>query len=553
MYAIFFSFFSRRSLKRSVFGLSSLLFAFALFSSCNNENKAAEKKRQVLRTAIHAAPVSFDPRKSTDITSANFAFLLFEGLTLFSPDGSIVPAQAESVDLSEDKTCYTFHLRESFWSDGTPVTAFDFEYSWKEMLSPSFPAPSAYLLYPVVNAEKAKRGLISVDEVGITATDSSTLVVRLSAPTPHFLEILTFYTFSPIQKSIDQTKPNWSQQVAEDFISNGPFILKERKGNHYYVLEKNPLYYAKNKIKLDSISFSLVENEMTALQMYEKGEIDILGHPFSPIPVDALPKLQKEGVLHINPSPLTTFSVFNTQTFPFSNSHLRKAFALATNREAIVQNITQLNELPATAAIPPLLKQNHNRKFFNDHDLQNARYHLKLALQELGVKASDLKITYTYSTTDLSHKIAQALQQQWATNLGISITLEQCDHKILLDKLSKRTFIAAQTLWYAQYFDPINILERFKSPHNVKNYAAWDNASFSHLLDRSSYASSPALRRALLEQAEELFLEEMPVSPIYHWNTATLIKPYVKNIHFNPLGGLHTELLEIDMREEGAR
>lgn len=486
-----------------------------------------------------------DPRKGGDLISSHMHFMLFEGLTRLNEDGSITPAQAESVDISPDGKVYTFHLRGTTWSNGSPVTAMDFEKSWKDILDPLFPSVNAHLLYPIKNAEAAKKGLSPLSEVGIQALDDQTLVVTLEQPTPYFLDLTAFCVFFPVSQAIDAINPNWAYEAGEDFVSNGPYQLTIWKHNHKIVAERNSLYWEKDKVLADSIHLSMIDNAMTALQMFENGELDIIGNPLSPLPVDAIPILNKKGQLKKKPIAATSIVCFNTQKFPFSNVNIRKAFAFAINREEIVNNITQLNEQIATNAIPPILKHNRFHEFFKDHDNTLAKELFILGLKELGVGRESLKeICYHYPISDADNKIAQAIQQQIFKTLGIKIKIEGVETKVFMDKITKRDYLVAQAMWFAQYSDQMNILERFKYKGNAKNYSHWENAEFIRLLDQSAFETGQE-RLATLEKAEEIFLNEMPVAPIYHWEFSYMVQPYLNDCGLSPIGDVYFHDIDV--------
>lgn len=532
-------------------GIVSLLLLLALLTGCG-QGQVSTEKEQKLRISINRDPATMDPRKGADIVGAVMHFLLFDGLTKLDDTGEVIPALAERIDLSEDKTVYTFHLRDSIWSDGRPVTASDFETSWKKNLDPSFPCPNAHLFYAIKNAELAKKGKVSLSEVGVRALDDKTLEVVLSLPTPHFLRIISFCTFSPVSAKVDAEHPDWAFQPGEHFVTNGPFLLKSWKHNDELVFTKNPHYWNEKTVHLDTLHISIINNEMTALHMYENGELDLLDSALSPIPLDALREYISKGKLTTFPEPGTTVCFFNTERFPFTNVHMRKAFAYAINRGEIVHNITQLNETVATGPVPPVLKSN-NRDFFKDNDKEAAQEHFQIGLKELGLTSPHElgEIVYNYSITETNSKVAQAIQQQIFHVLGIRIKLEQMEHKTLLDKLARRDYMAAQGLWLAQYNDQMNILERFRIKDNIKNYPGWENDEYRELVDSSNYASSTDERLELLEKAEALLVDNMPVTPLFHWSSAMLIKPYLKVASCSATAGVFFEKIMIDL--EGQR
>lgn len=476
-------------------------------------------------------------------------FLLFEGLVRLHHDGSIVPAQARTFLVSPDGLTYTFLMRGAHWSDGSLVTSHDFEKAWKDILDPNFPSVNAHLLYPIKNAEAAKKGRVPLDSIGLSCPDENTFVVTLEKPTPYFLDLIAFCVFFPVHRQIDKEFPDWAFNAGEHFVSNGPFLLKEWKHNNEIVAEKNPLYWDTARVRPKEIHFSMIDNETTALEMFQNQQLDLIGEPLSPIPVEALPELMRKGRVYTHPLGATTMITFNVDAAPFSNQKIRKAFSYAIDRDAIVKNITQTGELTATCAIPPILKNNDNRPFFKDNDTEQALLLFEEGMKECGITRDDFKdIVYNYSTANMSHKIAQAVQQQWEKALGVRIRLEQLDHKILMDKLVRRDYTIALTLWAAQYSDPMNILERFKFKSNAKNYANWENPDYIALLEQSFYENG-LQRLATLEKAEALFMDEMPICPIYHWNMPYMIQPHLKHVALTPIGDLVFENLSVDRRK----
>ncbi len=499
----------------------------ALLFSCTKRDAPATQAHNHFRLNLKEEPKTLDPRKGGDVISSQVQFLLFEGLVRLKDDGSFQLAQAASYDVSADKRVYTFRLRHNTWSNGDPVTAYDFEKSWKDILTPTFPAINAQLFYPIYNAEKAKKGLVPLDEVGVQAMDATTLVVTLEQPTPYFFDLLSFCAFSPVHATIDAKHPNESR-----FISNGPFVLKDWKHNDHLLLERNPNYWNRENVRPESLYFSMVQNEATVLQMFEKGELDMIGEPLSPIPIDAIATLKRSGRLKTRHDAATTFVTFNTTHRLFSHPKIRKAFAYAIHRKDIVDHVSQLNDCVATNFIPPTLKNGPARSFFIDGDVDTAQKLFHEGCTELGLSPDAFQdLTYLYAHSDLNHKIAQVLQRQWANAFGIEVKLEGLEFKTLMDRLTKRNYQFAQGFWRAQYNDPMNILERFKCKEIPKNYPHWENPRYAHLLEASFFTTGED-RSALIERAEEIFLDEMPLAPIYHWNYAYMLRSPLEHIDF---------------------
>ncbi|HSX03904.1 MAG TPA: peptide ABC transporter substrate-binding protein [Rhabdochlamydiaceae bacterium] len=511
-----------------------------LHTSCNPHKK--NSAFQQLNLNIPSDPSTLDPRKGGDVVSSTLHFLLFDGLMRGNPDGSLSLSLAESYEISEDRKTYTFYLKNSFWSNGTPITAYDFEQSWKDILDPEFPAVNAHLLYPIKNAEAAKRGKIALEEVGLHALSSNVFEVVLEQPTPYFLELISFCVFFPVCKDAPPTEG--------PIVGSGPFILKKWKHDYEILLEKNQNYHRKDEIRLDRLHFSMVKNETTALQMYEKGLIDILGQPVLALPLDSVAELTKKNMIKTRPLAATTFCAFNVQQFPFNNCNIRKAFALAIDRQEIVKNVTALNEKVALEMIPPCLKKNHLVHFFQDAATDQALTLFQKGCEELDISPAEFpEVSYYYSNSEQHYKIAQALQQQWQRNLHVKVNLVNLEHKILMQKLSKKDFTMAQTYWIAQYNDPMNILERFKFKENTKNYPHWENEEYIRLLNQSLVVPSEEERRKLMHKAEALFIEEMPLAPIFHWSCAFIAKPYVKSFDLAPLGNGYFEKIYIDHKK----
>lgn len=296
-------------------------------------------------------------------------------------------------------------------------------------------------------------------------------------------------------------------------------------------LQRNPFYWDKEKIALDEIEFFLLSDGMTALHLFENDQLDLIQFSLCPLPADCLAFLRESDEFYTEPSAGTAIIAFNTHRYPFDNGKLRRAFSLALDRKLIIENVTQLEEDPASGAIPPILKNNARHPLIPEDAQQEAVSLFQEALSELGLSSVDElpAVTYLYSASDINKKTAETVQMQLFKTLGVNISLQGMEHACLLSSLGKKDFEMVQTAWIAQYNDPMNILERFKSCDNAKNYSGWEDPIFSGLLARSSLETG-ADRLATLLEAEKRLIEEMPVIPLYHLNASFLKKSYVKNL-----------------------
>ncbi len=471
-----------------------------------------------LRISFNTQPTTLDPQKAGDFISSTMISMIYEGLTRCLPGGTPEPALAESVELSEDQKTYIFHLRKANWSDGTPITAYDFERSWKRILSS--PSLCTYLFYPIKNVEKCVKGEAFLSEVGIRALDEQTFCVELERPTSYFYSLTAFPSFLPVPSHLDSTEMIWS----------GPFCIKKGDSSSEIILVKNQNFWNHQEIAIDEIHISIVSDEMAALQMFERGELDWIGGHLSPLPFDALEEVKDQ--ISFIPSAATTLCTFNTQTFPFYNVHLRKAFSYAIDRYQIVDHLTQASQIPATSLLPPCLSSQNQELT----DPIQARHHFEQGLKELGIVSSDLQnIVLYYKPGSMEKRLAQTLQKQWKEVLGVTIQLIQLDFKSHAHRLKNRDYQISLASWIAQFDDPMSILERFKDKAHLKNYPGWEDPIYIQLLNEANTSDE---RDVLLEKAETYLTEAAPLTPIYHWNSPVLFSSRITMTGTTPCGGI---------------
>ena len=489
-------------------------------------------------------PLTVDPRKNGDLYSSAFLYMLYDGLTQLMPDGSAQLSLAESVKISPDGKTYLFTLREAYWSDGQPITAFDFEYSWKKTLDPQFHSSCPQLFFPIKHAEAAHKGEIDLEEVGIKVIDEKNLLIELQHPTPYFLSLISSCNFFPIPKHIAETKVNWDAIPTHNLVTSGPFQLIHWEKRKEIYLEKNPLYWNAEKTTLSFLKILIIGDEYTTLEMFENNELDLVSFTLSSMPLDALKTYHQTGQLKLIPMGTTAFCSFNLHQFPFNNQNIRKAFSYAIDRQKLVDEVTQLNELPASRCIPPILDHNINHQILPAYSEALAKSHLQKGMKELGIPydVNDLRfrlflnnLTLTYDETQTSRDIAQFLQEQWSRVLGFKINLQFQNYHTQMEHILKKDYTITLTTWLAQYNDPMNILERFKYKDLKKNLPGFENAQYIKLLNQSFHKNSEE-RRAILLEAEGLLMDQMPIAPLFHFNFAIISKPTVSGVEISPTG-----------------
>lgn len=512
-----------------------VFFLLIIFFSCDTQNPLP---KNYLKIASKQEPCWMDPRKGVSMTSSPLHHMVFEGLLKMDHQGDISPGMALSYEISSDRTLYTFHIDpKARWSNGAPLFAKAFEASWKKILDPSFLSKDAYLLYPIKNAEKAHLHGGSLDEVGIYSPDDHTLVVELESPYPPFLEVVTLSAFAPVNQEIDQANPKWAQNASKDFVGNGPFILKKWVHGSQMVFEKNPHYLRKNRVKIPGIVVNILSNEMAYLRLFMKGECDFIGSALSPIPASAYPSLLAKGKIKTREIGGTKILSFNVNHSLLANRHFRRALNYSVNRKEIVENLTHLQEPIATRAIPNLLSDAPSLSFFKDADDQKALEEFALAkdLLQLDTQKTRPKITLTYYGSRLNDLISQQIKDRWEALFPISVELEKVPLKMILNKIQNRSYEICLCAYISELKNPINILERFHSKKNLRNYPGWEHPDYQKLYETLSSSETP---ERFFEQLEKILMEEAPFAPIYHYKYAHMYSDRVQNIQISPLGDI---------------
>lgn len=535
-------------MKKNVFvAMSSILVLGAALAGCGGGNQAAPENNQgsnaeapatgpkVLKLNLHSEPPTADPGIAEDSTSGTIIRATFEGLTRTAEDGKVHEAAAESIEVSEDGAKYTFKLRDAKWSNGDPVTAGDFEFAWKRALDPKTASNYAYQLYYIKNGEAFNKGEATMEDVGVKALDDKTLEVTLQNPTPFFTELTAFYTYYPVNKKVVEANEKWATDAATH-VGNGPFKLTTWEHKNKLVVEKNENYWDKDAVKVDKIEFSMVEDENTELSMFDNGELDWAGAPTSQLPTDAIPALKDSGKMTTQPTAGTYWYKFNTEKAPFNNAKIRKAFAYAIDRQGLIDNVLQAGQLPGTGAVPPSMALNKDG-YFKDNDVETAKKLLEEGMKEEGITSLPT-VTLSYNTSEGHKKIAEAIQDQWKKNLGVDVKLENKEWKVYIEDLHQGNYQIGRMGWLGDFNDPINFLELYKDKKGGNNDTNWENPKYKELLNQSALEQDPAKRSAILAEAEQILMDEMPIMPIYFYTQSWVQNEKVTGVIVDGLGNV---------------
>lgn len=494
----------------------------------SDSSKEKEVKQEVVLNCM-SEPPSLDPAMASDTTSGWILDHMFEGLYTKDKDGKVVLGNAKDVQVSEDGKVYTFTLRDDAkWSDGSQVTAQDYEYAWKRVLNPDTGSSFAFYMYYIKGAEDYNKGKGTVKDVGITAKDDKTLVVELNAPLGFFPELLTFWTYYPVKKDVVEQNKNWAAD-AEGYPSNGPFQFKTWKHDEYVEIVKNDNYWNKDSINLDKITWKMVIDSNTYYQMYKTGELDLI----QTLPIDAIAQEKDNKEYKEVPYFASYMYMFNIEKEPFTNEKIRKAFAMAIDRKALVENITKAGETPAYSMVPEGVKtaEGDFRKVGGDYfkeDAAEAKKLLEEGMKEEGWETLP-KVTLLYNTADNHKKIAEAVQEMIKKNLGVDIKLQNQEWKTFLDTTDQKNYQMARMGWIGVVLDPTTMLDFYlgDSPNNRTN---WVNKDFDNLVAKAKVEQDEQKRNELLHKAEEVLMNDMPFIPVYFYTNTYLTSPQLKDV-----------------------
>ena len=486
-------------------------------------------REQVLHRGLGSEVAEIDPHIVTGLAELNVVSALFEGLMAEDPvDLHPVPGVAERWEKSPDGLSYVFRLRANArWSNGATVTARDFLASWRRVLTPSLGADYATMLYVLANAEAYHKGaLADFRKVGCVALDDRTLRVTLEHPVPYFLSLLAHPAWFPVHlPTLEGAGPVYSRGSRwtrpGTFVGNGPFVLKDWRPNQIIIVEKSPTYWDAATVRLHAVHFHPIDSVDAEERAFRAGQLHI---------TDALAvgkvgvyRRRQPEVLRIDPQLATYFYRINVTRPALNEPKVRRALALALDRDTIVENVTRGGQRPAHGLVPPGLA-GYTPPRGIPTDFEAARRLLAEAGYPggRGLPAFEL----LFNTSENHRLIAEAVQEIWRRELGVDVRLVNMEQKTVLETRRTMNYQILRSNWSADYADPESFLQVFTSDSG-NNHTGWANPAYDRFLDEAERTADPVARAALLQRAETLLLDDAPIIPVYHFTHVFLIRTSV--------------------------
>lgn len=555
--------------------LLALAMVFSLAACTSSEPAPAEPAEGgeeqgaaepfVVDACIASEPETIDVSLISSVDGSTYVQHMFENLMKYAQTDEhpaddtnmymteVVPGQAASYTVSDDGLVYTFTLRDDiFWSDGQPVTANDWVYSWRRLVNPDTAADYGYFLDGiVVNAAAIQAGEKAPEELGIKALDDKTLEISLESACPYFLEVCAFASLMPMREDVVEGNDNWTDPA--NIVVNGPYIISEWVHDSYIKMVPNEQYYDAANLGPDEIVWHLSDSETAILSSYQNGEYDFI----ESFPTDMIESLQSSGDCFINPYVGTYYLYLNCDKIP--SWKVRAAMTISVDRDNIVKNVTQGGQVPATGFVASGILDSTGQDFaygvselgaiynwlsqqYPDADLTTYAGKCELAKQLYDEAVADgewdanTTVVYNFNTSDTHKAIAEACGHDWQTVLGMNITLENQEWATYTNGLGEHAFGVARLGWIADYNDPITYLELMVTG-NAYNYGLYSDPDFDAAISSAKATAAGAERDAMLYEAEETLFGEggFPVLPVYYY-TNMYCANGISNMGYTPMG-----------------
>ncbi|WMY76466.1 ABC transporter substrate-binding protein [Buttiauxella selenatireducens] len=488
---------------------------------------------QSLVRHIKDEPASLDPVKAVGLPEIQVIRDLFEGLVNQNEKGQLEPGVATKWQSNDNRT-WTFTLRDDArWSDGTPVTAQDFVYSWQRLVDPKNTSPFAWFaaLAGINNAQAIIDGKMPADKLGVTAVDAKTLRIQLDKPVPYFPNLTANFSFYPVPKAVvekfgnDWTKPG-------NLVGNGAYTLKDRVVNEKLVAVQNKNYWDNSKTVITQVTFVPINQESSATKRYLAGDIDIT----ESFPKTLYQKLLKDipGQVYTPPQLGTYYYAFNTQKGPTADARVRLALSMTIDRHIMADKVLGTGEKPAWRFTPDVTAGfKPEPSPFEQMSQEEANAQAKTLLRAAGYGPNKpLNLTLLYNTSENHQKIAIAVASMWKKNLGVDVKLQNQEWKTYIDSRNTGNFDVIRASWVGDYNEPSTFLSLLTSTHSG-NISRFNSPEYDKLMQQASQETTDAARNKDYNQAERIIQEQAPIAPIYQYTNGRLIKPWLKGYPIN--------------------
>ena len=524
--------------------LFTTLFLSVLISCANNQesqnlNSFADGE---IAITLGGEPRTLDPTLNSLSFGSVYMIHFFEGLTKKDSSDNVVEGMAESWDISKDGLKYTFHLRTNAkWSDGKSVIASDFEYAIKRAANPQTAATYSHMLNVIKNASLVISGKAEVDDLQVKALDDYTLEIVLENPAPYFLEYISVSSpYFPVRKDIvEEFGDEWSRKP-ETYIVNGPYIMTERKTDEKIVMEVNPNYYAKDDIVAKKITVVIMSDSNTALAAIREGTILF---SYLEAPMGEIPTLLKENYLLQERGYGIFFLEMNTLKGVLTNKNIRRALAIAFDRNYIISNVIKMDQIPAGAFVTTGMKdydggdfRENGGNYIDVDNYQNNIEETKRLFAEAGYPNGEgFPVLELRSTPGYFTIICEAIQEMYKDNLGIDIFIKSEEYNTTYQAMVQKDYDLARSGWNADFSDPMSVLNFFSKTSAV-NHTGFADEEFYNLMEFASKTQNQKERMEALHKAEDILFDYMPVIPLIYKLNPYMINPKLNGVVFSPLG-----------------
>ncbi|MCI8783853.1 peptide ABC transporter substrate-binding protein [Lachnospiraceae bacterium 48-21] len=514
-------------------------------SSGGSQGGSGSGEAQEFNTFLATEPSTLDTIKGNDMYGWDINKNTLEPLTrLVEKDGEQERegAGAESWEPNEDGTVWTFKIRDNKWSDGEDVTAADYAYGITRTLDPEAGSPNSFFTAPFIkNGQKVVNGELGVEELGVKAVDDKTLEITLEAPTPYFMSITDTRACYPVRQDIAEKYGETYGSELDSLVFNGPFKVDSWTHNSEITLVKNDQYWDKDNVKLDKVKFSIITDSNARYNSFESGALDNISVGEQEW-VDRFSA--KENVERVDTKqPAMRFDFFNVEDELFGNLNIRKAFALAVDREDMAKTIYQDLHVPAYWWVPEGISTGENGEYREQVEgplakiakEEDAKELLLKGMEELGLGSDPSKITVKYSlsaTTQWARNYGEYVQQKYKDILGVNIELDFNEWSTFQQKTNSGDFQMANMVWTTDYDDPMSMISLFTTENSGNIPTNWSNATFDDLIAQASREMDESKRVDLYAQAETVLFEEgCNICPLVNERKIAFHYDYAKNLN----------------------